>query len=376
MLAEAPIAEYMQRIVQQAVDLGASDIHFEPYETSFRIRYRIDGVLQETECPDIAVKERLISCLKVMARLDIAEKRLPQDGRLTIELVGQQNRDARMSTLPTAFGEKVVLRLLAPTLSLPLENLGLEAQQLNLLKETLARPDGLVLVTGPTGSGKSATLYACLAYLNTGQRNLCTVEDPVEIMLTGVNQVPVNEKIGLSFSTALRSLLRQDPDVIMVGEMRDAVTADIAVKAAQTGHLVFSTVHTQSAHATLARLINMGIAPFNLASCLSLIIAQRLIRRLCPHCKREQPISCRQENIEPPAHTFAPVGCVVCHGSGYLGRLALFELLPLNEMLVQQALASGPALECSAGLSLKRAALIPLRRGETSLSEITALALE
>jgi type IV pilus assembly protein PilB len=322
MLSNEPVAAYVARLIDAAQAAGASDIHFEPYEAFYRVRLRVDGRLQELDRPAPELKERLAARLKVMAQLDIAEKRLPQDGRLTLERESGPGLDLRLSSLPTVFGEKLVLRLLAPALNLPLQQLGLESAQLSLLQQVLERPHGLVLVSGPTGSGKSSTLYASLAYLNRGDLNLCSVEDPVEVALPGVNQVAVNDKAGLGFARALRALLRQDPDVIMVGEMRDALTADIAVKAAQTGHLVLSSVHTQSAQATLARLVNMGVAPFNLASSLSLIVAQRLLRRLCPACKRAHAPALSvlrelgwREALPPDAQCFEAGRCAACLSS-------------------------------------------------------------
>jgi type IV pilus assembly protein PilB len=381
MMGNEPINDYVQRIIEGAVAQAASDIHFEPYEDFFRIRYRVDGVLREADRPIAALAPRVASCLKVMARLDIAERRLPQDGRLSLLLSNGECRDIRVSSLPTAFGEKIVLRLLAPKLALALADLGLEEAQLALLRRELERPHGLVLVCGPTGSGKSATLHACMAHLNGVGLNLSSVEDPVEIVLPGINQVAVNDKAGLGFSVALRALLRQDPDVIMVGEMRDALTADIAVKAAQTGHLVLSSLHTRSAQAAMTRLMNMGVAPFNLASALVLVVSQRLLRRVCPLCSRTQGVSRTQLErlgwVGDVPHVVAcrePAGCRVCHGTGYGGRIAAFELLPLSEAALQRVLDAGGAHALPAALTgLRQAGLQKAVRGETTLSEVMAM---
>lgn len=384
MLGSEPIADYVQRMVEMAVAQGASDVHFEPYEDFFRVRFRIDGLLCEADRPPPGMRERLASRLKVMARLDIAERRLPQDGRLSLALPDGSSRDVRVSTLPTVGGEKIVLRLMAPALALPLSALGLTPEQLALLEQMLARPHGMLLVTGPTGSGKSATLYACVAALNHVVRNLCTVEDPVEIALPGVNQVAVNDKAGLGFAVALRALLRQDPDVIMVGEMRDALTADIAVKAAQTGHLVLSSVHTPSAQATLARLVNMGVTPFNLASALSLIVSQRLARRLCLACRRPYPVSAAllqrlgwRGALSGEPMCWEAVGCPACSGTGYRGRIGLFELLPLDEEILAALQQGGGArLTRPAVHDLRRAGLEKALAGDTSLAEVAAVTPE
>jgi type IV pilus assembly protein PilB len=380
MSSHEPVVDYVRRIVSEAVLQRASDIHFEPYDSHFRIRYRIDGKLIEVHALPLPAPERLVSCLKVMARLDIAEKRLPQDGRIGFPLPGGERQDLRLSTLPTVHGEKIVLRLMAPAQVLGLEQLGMEPEQLELFRLRLAHPHGLVLIAGPTGSGKSATLYASLLSMDRLALNICTVEDPVEVALASVNQVAVNDKAGLGFALALRALLRQDPDVIMIGEMRDALTADIAVKAAQTGHLVLSSVHTQSAQASLARLVNMGVTPFNLASALNLIISQRLVRRLCPQCRREQTVSVTllqrlgwRGIIPPEARCFEARGCPHCSGSGYLGRVGLFELLPLDEETLDTLRECGvPRLARQASPDLRRAGLNKALAGETTLAEVAA----
>jgi len=379
MQVNEPIAVYVERILADAFAAGASDIHFEPFQEFYLVRYRVDGVLYDADRPPLDIKERLAARLKVMAELDIAEKRLPQDGRMSLSMPSGQSRDLRVSTLPTLSGEKVALRILAPALFLPLAQLGLEPAQLELLRQVLSRPHGMVLASGPTGCGKSSTLYACLAHLNHGALNLCTVEDPVEIVLPGVNQVAVNPKAGLEFSLALRALLRQDPDVIMVGEMRDALTADIAVKAAQTGHLVLSSLHCRSARAAWARLLNLGVAAANLTHSLSLIVAQRLLRRLCPLCKRPCDIASAclydfgwQGDLPAQLNCYAAEGCAACHGSGYCGRLGLFELLALDERHGPLAVDLDRYPPDSEGAGLRRAGLLKAMRGETTLAEVMA----
>jgi type IV pilus assembly protein PilB len=381
MSAIESISDYLQRQIETAVQFAASDLHFEPYADSYRVRLRIDGILHETSQVPAGLRERLASRLKVLAGLDISEKRLPQDGRMSLVLRSGGVLELRVSSLPTISGEKIALRLLSPTLSLPLSGLGLEPEQLVLLQSVMAQDAGLMLVTGPTGSGKSATLYACLAALNQGELNICSVEDPVEIVLPGVNQVAINDKAGLGFALSLRALLRQDPDVIMLGEMRDALTADIAVRAAQTGHRVWSSLHCGSAHSALARLLNMGVALFNLASCLKLIVSQRLLRRLCPDCRRGRvPVLAVlrqlgwQGALPEDACCYEPVGCPACYGRGYLGRVGVFELLPLAESdwsRVQPV--AGLVLPGGACPDLRRAGLLKALRGETSLAEAASL---
>jgi type IV pilus assembly protein PilB len=377
MAAIESISDYLQRQIEAAVQLAASDLHFEPYGDTYRVRLRIDGILRETGQVPLALSERLVSRLKVLACLDIGEKRLPQDGRLQQLLRSGQTQELRLSSLPTVSGEKIALRLLSPALSLPLSLLGLESAQLSLLQTVLACRSGLLLVTGPTGSGKSATLYACLAALNHGALNICTVEDPVEIVLPGVNQIAVNDKVGLGFAVSLRALLRQDPDVIMLGEMRDALTAEIAVRAAQTGCRVWSSLHCASARSALARLLNMGVALFNLASSLRLIICQRLLRRLCPVCRTVHclPVSVLQQlgwqgALPADLRCYQPVGCAACHGQGYCGRVAVFELLPLSAANLQGEQAADAFQQLGVAIpDLRQAALLKALRGETSLAE-------
>ncbi|TDR76744.1 GspE/PulE family protein [Paludibacterium purpuratum] len=378
MLDSERIPEYLQAMIEAAICARASDIHLEPDQQQCRVRWRIDGQLQEGPRPPQGGCERLISCVKIQARLDIAEKRLPQDGRFDFPLPDGSVRDLRVSALPTIQGEKLVLRILAPAQSLPLASLGLASCQLAELQQALARPHGMVLMTGPTGSGKTTSQYACLQSLPIDRLNVCTVEDPVEIALPGVNQVAVCDKSGLDFPLALRALLRQDPDVIMVGEMRDGLTADIAVKAAQTGHLVLSSVHTASARATVARLLNMGVAPFNLASAQPLIVSQRLLRCLCRHCRIAVSLALSVWRgagwlgaLPDDVASYEARGCAKCHDTGYRGRVGIFELLPLAEdglntrggLIAREDRQSG----------LRQAGLSKVLQGETSLSEVLAL---
>lgn len=388
---DAPVVIFVQQIINQAVALQASDVHFEPDKTQHRVRMRIDGQLHEmAKCPP-GLRERLAARIKVMARLDVTEKRLPQDGRIAWTLASGAALDLRVSTLPTLHGEKVVVRILdANHTPLQLEALGYEATDLQLLHKAIARPHGLVLVTGPTGSGKTQSLYACLNRLNTGAVNICTVEDPCEIQMEGVNQVNVHDKPGLDFALVLRAFLRQDPDIVMVGEMRDAPTAHIAIQAAQTGHLVLSTLHTNDAPATLVRLRNMGVAAFNVAASVTLITAQRLVRRLCVHCKRATDVPLRvlvQAGLPQPAlaadpcRVYAPQGCDQCH-KGFRGRTGIFQVMPISarmqELIVQEAsaqvLAEQAALE-GVG-SLRAAGLRKVLAGETSLDEVLTVTQE
>lgn len=383
----APLVRYLNQILQDAVRLNASDIHFEPYERSYRIRLRIDGVLHEHAAPPLALREQLVARLKVLARLDIAERRLPQDGRMRLDLGGSTQIDFRVSTLPTLFGEKTVVRLLdAAGARRDIDALGVDARQKAALLSAIKRPSGMVLVTGPTGSGKTVTLYSCLHRLNESGRNILTAEDPAEIHLEGINQVNINERAGLTFAAALRAFLRQDPDIVMVGEMRDLETASIAIKAAQTGHLVLSTLHTIDAPSTLTRLMLMGVAPFSLASCVTLITAQRLVRRLC-HCKR--PVALDTAVLRAAGFTmmeldgswqpFAAVGCEQCLGSGYRGRVGIHQVMPISDatsaLILAQAdtrqIARQAALEGVA--SLRQSGLSKVRDGVTSLDEVLAV---
>lgn len=378
---EAPVSRFINQVLLDAVRKGASDIHFEPYEDIYRIRLRCDGILVETQQPANHLGRRLAARLKILSKLDIAERRLPQDGRIKLRLNADTAIDMRVSTLPTLWGEKIVLRLLdSSTASLDINKLGYSDKQKALYLNALKRPQGMILMTGPTGSGKTVSLYTGLRILNTPERNISTAEDPVEINLSGINQVQVRSKIGFGFAEALRSFLRQDPDVVMVGEIRDLETAEIAVKAAQTGHLVLSTLHTNSAAETVVRLGNMGIAPFNLASSLSLIIAQRLARRLCPHCKQPDPLSpILQENlkIKPDDTVFKAnkAGCTECTG-GYSGRTGIYEVMPFGNQLANAIIdgASITQVEQTArknGMqTLQESGAEKLRQGITSYEEL------
>ncbi|MGL5800426.1 MAG: type IV-A pilus assembly ATPase PilB [Plesiomonas sp.] len=382
---EAPIVRFINQMLSRAVRVKASDIHFEPYEKQYRVRFRIDGVLQEITSPPQKLAQRLAARLKIMSKLDIAERRIPQDGRIKLKLSEGTAIDLRVSTLPTLFGEKVVLRILDSSAArLDIDQLGFTEQDKALYKAVLARPQGLILVTGPTGSGKTVTLYTGLARLNTPERNISTAEDPVEINLSGVNQTQINTRAGLTFASALRAFLRQDPDVVMVGEIRDLETAEIAVKAAQTGHLVLSTLHTNSAAETLTRLSNMGVPAYNIASSVNLIIAQRLARRLCPHCRQELFLSAAEQKArdftpyqEQGVTLFKanPQGCDHCSG-GYKGRTGIYELMPMSPQLTDAILRGAHAPElteiaCQQGmLTLRNAGYTRVLQGVTSLEEI------
>ena len=385
-LEDAPVVVYVQQQLEQAVAQQASDLHFEPYESFYRVRLRIDGQLREVGRVPEAFRERLAARIKVMARLDVAEKRLPQDGRILLPTAQGQNLDLRVSTLPTLFGEKVVVRLLdTRAQQLQLAQLGYEADDLQRLQEAIARPHGMVLVTGPTGSGKTQSLYACLNQLNTPEVNIATVEDPCEIQLPGINQVNVQDKPGLSYAVVLRAFLRQDPDVLMVGEIRDLETAQIAVQAAQTGHLLLSTLHTNDAPSTLVRLRNMGVAGYNLAASVSLVTAQRLVRTLCTACKQTHKLPAevlRQAGWSGAlSHETVPVcaaaGCSACH-QGFKGRTGIFQVMPMSLALQSLVLqdADGLALAQQAqreGLrSLREAGLRKVLAGITSLDEVLA----
>ncbi len=384
---DAPVVHLVQQLLEQAVALKASDLHFEPYEHHYRVRMRIDGELREVAAPAITLKDRLASRIKVLSRLDIAEKRLPQDGRMKLQLASGRELDLRISTLPTLFGEKLVIRVLdAAQAQLDLTRLGYEQDDLTRLVDAIQRPHGMVLVTGPTGSGKTQSLYACLNRINTSEVNIATVEDPCEIQLQGINQVNVQDKPGLTFAIALRAFLRQDPDILMVGEVRDLETANIAVQAAQTGHLVLSTLHTNDAPGTLVRLRNMGIAPYNIAASVTLITAQRLVRCLCPLCKEQVtvPAAVLVQAGMPAAwlttdavDIWQPVGCVHCY-KGFSGRTGIFQVMPVSaemqalilqesgsQVLTQQAQREGVP-------SLRLAGLRKVLQGITSLDEVLA----
>jgi type IV pilus assembly protein PilB len=387
---DAPVVRFIQKIMLDAINMGASDIHFEPYEKYYRIRYRIDGILYEVAQPPHSLKEKIASRIKVISRLDIAEKRVPQDGRLKLVLSKHRAIDFRVSSLPTLFGEKIVVRILDSSgVKLGLEHLGYEPDQLEGLQHAIQRPYGMILVTGPTGSGKTVSLYSCLSMLNKPGVNICTAEDPAEIMLPGINQVNINEKAGLTFAAALKAFLRQDPDIIMVGEVRDAETAEIAIKAAQTGHLVLATVHTNDAPTTLTRLVNMGIAPFNVASSVILITAQRLARRLCS-CKKPENIPAEallragfsEEDLDGSWQPYGPGGCELCKGKGYKGRLGIYQVMPVSEDLQRIIMTNGNSLEIAdqarrEGVrDLRQSGLLKVRQGLTSLEEIEAVTNE
>lgn len=381
---DAPIVRFLNKILLDAVQMGASDIHFEPYEKYYRIRLRVDGVLRDHASPPLSIREKLVSRIKVLARLDIAEKRVPQDGRMRLLLSATRTIDFRVSTLPTLFGEKTVMRILDATQAqMGIDALGYDPDQKALLLDAITRPYGMVLVTGPTGSGKTVSLYSCLNLLNKPGINISTAEDPAEINLPGVNQVNVNDKAGLTFPVALKSFLRQDPDIIMVGEIRDLETADIAIKAAQTGHMVFSTLHTNDAPSTLTRLMNMGVAPFNIASSVILITAQRLARRLCS-CKQPLEISdeallaagYREGDVDGSWRPYGPVGCDRCLGSGYKGRVGIYQIMPISPAIEALILASGNSMQIAAQAekegvnSLRRSGLMKVKQGLTSLEEV------
>ena len=381
---DAPIVRFLNKILMDAVQMGASDIHFEPYEKYYRIRLRVDGVLRDHASPPLSIREKLVSRIKVLARLDIAEKRVPQDGRMRLILSATRTIDFRVGTLPTLFGEKTVMRILDATQAqMGIDALGYDPDQKALLLDAITRPYGMVLVTGPTGSGKTVSLYSCLNLLNKPGINISTAEDPAEINLPGVNQVNVNDKAGLTFPVALKSFLRQDPDIIMVGEIRDLETADIAIKAAQTGHMVFSTLHTNDAPSTLTRLMNMGVAPFNIASSVILITAQRLARRLCG-CKQPLEISreallaagYRDSDLDGDWRPYGPVGCDRCLGSGYKGRVGIYQIMPISPSIEALILANGNSMEIAAQAekegvnSLRRSGLLKVKQGLTSLEEV------
>ncbi|MFQ5546068.1 MAG: type IV-A pilus assembly ATPase PilB, partial [Acidiferrobacterales bacterium] len=380
---DTPIVKFVNKVLMDAINRGASDIHIEPYEKTYRVRYRQDGVLQEVATPPLALAGRIGARLKILSKLDIAERRIPQDGRIKMRISRNRAIDFRVSTLPTLYGEKIVLRILDPTsATIGVDKLGFEAHHKAAFMEAIHRPQGMVLVTGPTGSGKTVTLYTALNILNTMDRNISTAEDPVEINMGGINQVNINEKAHLTFASALRAFLRQDPDIIMVGEIRDLETAEIGIKAAQTGHLVLSTLHTNDAPATLTRLANMGVAPFNIASSVHLIIAQRLARRLCEGCKKPADIpepallkaGYRKEEVKG-IQLYAPVGCDGC-SEGYKGRVGIYQVMPVSEATGQIIMSGGNQLDIEKQarkegvFDLRVAALHKARDGVTSLEEV------
>ena len=381
---DAPVVKFLQKMLIDAFNMRASDLHFEPFEHSYRVRFRVDGELREIASPPVAIKEKLAARIKVISKLDISEKRVPQDGKMKLKIGQDRVIDFRVSTLPTMFGEKIVIRILDPSSAkLGIDALGYEPEEKARLLEAISRPYGMVLVTGPTGSGKTVSLYTCLNILNTASVNISTAEDPAEITLPGVNQVSMNEKAGMTFPVALKAFLRQDPDIIMVGEIRDVETADIAIKAAQTGHLVLSTLHTNDAPTTLTRMRNMGIAPFNIASSVILITAQRLARRLCPHCKtpvdipRETLLQAGfdEDDVDGSWSPFHPVGCAKCN-NGYKGRVGIYQVMPITEEIQRIVLRDGSALEVAAQAqtegvrSLRQSGLRKVKLGMTSLEEV------
>ncbi|MDP2833299.1 MAG: type IV-A pilus assembly ATPase PilB [Pseudomonadota bacterium] len=388
---DAPVVRYLQKMMLDAINSGASDIHFEPYEKTYRIRYRLDGLLYEIAQPPLAIKEKIASRIKVISKLDISEKRVPQDGRMRLVLSRNKAIDFRVSTLPTLYGEKIVMRILdASAATMGIEKLGYEPEQLKLLTDAIARPYGMVLVTGPTGSGKTVSLYSCLNILNQPGVNISTVEDPVEIQLAGINQVNVNEKAGLDFATAMKAFLRQDPDIIMVGEIRDHETGGIAITAAQTGHMVLSTLHTNDAPATLTRLINMGIPSYNVAASVHLITAQRLGRRLCPNCRKPVDIPPEallsagfpESDLDGSWQAYTAKGCDTCKQTGYKGRVGIYQVMPVTEDIHRIILKNGSTLEIAQQaeregvLNLRQASLLKVKQGLTSLEEALAITNE
>jgi type IV pilus assembly protein PilB len=388
---DAPVVRYIQKILLDAIATGVSDIHFEPYEKFYRIRYRLDGVLKEVAQPPLVIKDKMASRIKVISKLDISEKRVPQDGRMKLVLNKTRSIDFRVSTLPTLYGEKIVLRILdAAGVKLGIEALGYEPDQQKMLVEAIGRPYGMILVTGPTGSGKTVSLYTCLNILNQPGINISTAEDPAEIQLPGVNQVNVNEKAGLNFANALRAFLRQDPDIIMVGEIRDLETADISIKAAQTGHLVLSTLHTNDAAATLMRLANMGVPAFNIASSVILITAQRLARKLCTQCKRPEDIppeallqaGFAEQDLDGSWQAYGPLGCDHCLTTGYKGRIGIYEVMPITDEMRQVIMRNGTVLDIAEQAkkegvrNLRQSGLLKVKQGLTSLEEIEAVTNE
>ncbi len=386
---DAPVVRFLQKMLIDAINARASDLHFEPYEYHYRVRFRIDGELREITQPPVAIKDKLASRIKVISRLDISEKRVPQDGRMKLKF-GNKAIDFRVSTLPTLFGEKIVIRILDPSSAkLGIEALGYEKIEKDRLMAAIQRPYGMILVTGPTGSGKTVSLYTCLNMLNQPGVNIATVEDPAEINLPGINQVNVNDKAGMTFAVALKSFLRQDPDIIMVGEIRDLDTADIAIKAAQTGHLVMSTLHTNDAPTTLTRLMNMGVAPFNIAASVLLITAQRLARRLCENCKApaEYPREAlkragfRDEDLDGTWKPYRAIGCSACN-NGYKGRVGLYQVMPITEAIQRIILSEGTALDIAKQAQiegvrdLRQSGLVKVRAGVTTLEEVITVTNE
>ena len=383
---DAPVVKFLQKMLLDAFSMRASDLHFEPFEHTYRVRFRVDGELREIASPPVAIKEKLAARIKVISKLDISEKRVPQDGKMKLKIGPDRVIDFRVSTLPTMYGEKIVICILDPSSAkLGIDALGYEPEEKARLLDAISRPYGMVLVTGPTGSGKTVSLYTCLNILNKPGVNIATAEDSAEITLPGVNQVSMNDKAGMTFPVALKAFLRQDPDIIMVGEIRDLETADISIKAAQTGHLVLSTLHTNDAPTTLTRMRNMGIAPFNIASSVILITAQRLARRLCPNCKKPQDIpretlleaGFTEDEVDGSWAPYRPVGCSMCT-NGYKGRVGIYQVMPITEEIQRIILRDGSALEIAAQAqsegvrSLRQAGLYKVKLGMTSVEEVLA----
>ena len=388
---EAPVVKFVNKMLVDAIRMGASDLHFEPYEKTFRVRFRVDGVMQKMASPPVQLATKIAARLKVMSQMDISERRVPQDGRIKLKLSKNKAIDFRVSSLPTLFGEKLVLRILDPSSAmLGIEALGYEPDQKEMFLEALKKPQGMLLITGPTGSGKTVSLYTGINILNTGDTNISTAEDPVEINLEGINQVNVNPKVGLTFSSALKSFLRQDPDIVMVGEIRDLETAEIAIKAAQTGHMVLSTLHTNSAPETLTRLRNMGVASFNIATSVNLVIAQRLARRLCKTCKK--PITVPRQSLlelgftdtdlDNPENTiYEPVGCSECR-EGYRGRVGIYEVMKVNPEISRIIMEDGNAIDIKEAAvkngfrDLRRSGILKVLQGVTSIQEMMRVTSE
>ena len=388
---EAPVVKFVNKMLVDAIRMGASDLHFEPYEKTFRVRFRVDGVMQKMASPPVQLATKIAARLKVMSQMDISERRVPQDGRIKLKLSKNKAIDFRVSSLPTLFGEKLVLRILDPSSAmLGIEALGYEPDQKEMFLEALHKPQGMLLITGPTGSGKTVSLYTGINILNTGDTNISTAEDPVEINLEGINQVNVNAKVGLTFSSALKSFLRQDPDIVMVGEIRDLETAEIAIKAAQTGHMVLSTLHTNSAPETLTRLRNMGVASFNIATSVNLVIAQRLARRLCKTCKK--PITVPRQSLlelgfmdtdldNPENAIYEPVGCSECR-EGYRGRVGIYEVMKVNPEISRIIMEDGNAIDIKQAAvkngfrDLRRSGILKVLQGVTSIQEMMRVTSE
>ena len=387
---DAPVVKFVNKILLDAIKRGASDVHFEPYEKTYRVRTRLDGVLSEIATPPVALANKVCARLKVMSRMDIAERRVPQDGRIKMRLSKNRAIDFRVNTCPTLFGEKIVLRILDPSSAkLGIDALGYEEHQKELYHKHLMKPYGMILVTGPTGSGKTVSLYTGLNILNTVDRNISTAEDPAEINLPGINQVNVNPKVGLTFASSLKAFLRQDPDIIMVGEIRDLETAEIAIKAAQTGHLVLSTLHTNDAPRTLTRMVDMGVKPYAIATSVSLIIAQRLARKLCDNCKESKDIPREAlekegfdaDDLEEGLTIFGPVGCKSCN-DGYKGRVGIFQVMEVSEAMGRIIMEGGNAMQIAdqaaneGVIDLRRAGLNKVKEGVTSLEEVNRVTIE